>query len=309
MRSAIAMQQATPYFSVVIPTYNRAHLISKTIETVLAQDEHDFEVIVVDDGSSDNTEEVLRAIADERVSYYKKENGERGAARNYGARRARGRYINFFDSDDLLYPNHLTVARRLIEKMNEPEIIHLGFEMRDDAGKLLYRIDSLEGDVNEQLPRGNLLSCNGVFLRRDVALAFPFIEDPQLCVSEDWELWLRLASRYKIHYTNEVTSVIVNHGERSVLVNNEEVLLHCKNVVLKSLYEDEGFVRKYGERKKIVENEILSYIALHLALAGAPARAFKYLKDSVRVLPSSVFRRRFLAVVKHIIFNSLKSII
>ncbi len=301
--------QDAPYFSVVIPTYNRAHLIRKTIESVLAQEERDFEVIVVDDGSADNTEQVVRTIEDARLSYYKKENGERGAARNYGARRARGRYINFFDSDDILYPNHLAVARSLIERLNDPEIVHLGFEMRDDAGKLLSRFDSLAGDLNEQLPRGNLLSCNGVFLRADVARAFPFIEDPRLCVSEDWELWLRLASRYKIHYTNEVTSVIVQHGQRSVLDNNEAVLLHCKNVVLKSLYADEGFVKRYGGRKKIVENEILSYIALHLALAGASRRAFKYLKDSVRVLPSSVFRRRFLAVVKHIVFNSLKSII
>lgn len=301
--------QDTPYFSVVIPTYNRAHLIRKTIESVLAQQDRDFEILVVDDGSRDNTEEVVRAIKDERVAYYQKENAERAAARNYGAARARGRYVNFFDSDDLLYPNHLQAARRLILKEQEPEIFHLGFEMKDAAGRLLYRVDSLKGNLNEQLPRGNLLSCNGVFVRRDVALAFPFNEDRKLSASEDWELWLRLASRYRVHYSNEVTSVIVNHDERSVLTINEAALLNRKDLTLKYLFEDAAFVEKYGRQRRIIENEFLSYMALHLALAGAPRRACKYLKDSVVKLPSSVFRRRFLAAVKHIILNSRKSII
>lgn len=301
--------QHAPYFSIVIPTYNRAHLIRQTIESILAQEDTDFEVIVVDDGSKDNTEEVVRAITDERVAYHKKENAERGAARNYGAARARGAYVNFFDSDDLLYPNHLAAARRLIKQHNKPEIFHLGFEMKDAAGNLLYRVDSFEGNLNEQLPRGNLLSCNGVFVRTDVARAFPFNEDRQLSASEDWELWLRLASRYTIHYSNEVTSVIVNHDERSVLGVDEAAMLKRKDLTLKYLFADAAFVEKFGGQRKVIENEFLSYIALHLALGGQSGRAFKYLKDSVRVQPSSIFRRRFLAVVKHIIFNSRKSVI
>jgi glycosyltransferase involved in cell wall biosynthesis len=302
--------QDTPYFSIVIPTYNRAHLIRKTIDSVLAQEDSDFEVLVVDDGSTDNTEEVVRAVGDERVAYHGKANAERGAARNYGAALARGRYVNFFDSDDLLYPNHLRAARRLIEERSGPEIFHLGFEMRDAGGRLLWRVDALKGNLNEQLLRGNLLSCNGVFVRRDVALAFPFNEDRLLSASEDWELWLRLASRYTIHYSNEVTSVIVNHDERSVLGVDERALLNRKDLTLKYLFEDEAFVKKYGRpSRRIIENEFLSYMALHLAMNGEAGRACKYLKDSVRVQPSSVFRRRFLAVVKHIVFNSRKSII
>ncbi|HEY0385528.1 MAG TPA: glycosyltransferase [Pyrinomonadaceae bacterium] len=301
--------QPAPYFSIIIPTYNRAHLIQKTIESVLAQEDRDLEVIVVDDGSRDNTEEVVSRIADNRVSYFRKENAERAAARNYGAARARGQYFNFFDSDDLLYPNHLSVARSLIEERREPEIFHLGFEMRDAEGKLLSRVDALKGNLNEQLVRGNLLSCNGVFLRRDIALAFPFNEDRQLSASEDWELWLRLASRYEIHYSNEVTSIIVNHDERSVLGGTEAALLRRKDLTLKYLFADAAFVEKYGRKRRVIENEFLSYMALHLALGGESGRARKYLFDSVRVQPASIFRRRFLAVVKHIVFNSRKNII
>ncbi len=279
----------TPFFSIVIPTYNRAHLIRKTIESVLAQEDQDFEVIVVDDGSEDNTEEVVRGVGDERVHYFKKDNAERGAARNYGAIRAQGRYVNFLDSDDVLYS------------------FHLGFEKRAIEGKLLYRIDSLRGDLNEQLLRGNLLSCNGVFLRKDTAVAFPFNDDRRLSGSEDWELWLRLASRYQIHYSNEVTSVIVNHEARSVLSGDESALLNCMNLTLKYLFEDPVFVETYGRYRKLVENEFLSYTALHLAQGGKPRRACKYLKDSILVRPLSVFSRRFLAIVRFIILNTLKS--
>lgn len=298
--------QNIPYFSIVIPTYNRAHLIRQTIESVLAQRETRFEVIVVDDGSQDDTEQVVHDIADRRVTYRKKENGERGAARNYGAARARGQYINFLDSDDLLYPNHLTVAGNLIEEHDHPEISHLGFEMKDARGSLLYRIDSFKGRLNEKLLRGNLFSCNGVFLRKDIALAFPFNEDRRLSASEDWELWLRLAARYEIYYSNEVTSVIVNHDDRSVLTGDEGALVDRKNLMLRYLFEDQTFVEKYGSQRKLIEAEFLSYIALHLALAGQKKAAGRYLRQSIRFMPTSIFRRRFLAVIKHIFKNSRK---
>lgn len=291
----------TPYFSIVIPTYNRGYIISRTIASVLAQEDPDFEVIVVDDGSTDDTEAVVGAIIDERVRYYRKENAERGAARNYGAARAQGSYINFFDSDDLLYPHHLTSARRLIEQEKDPEFVYLAFEMKDEDGKLLRRGNSLSGDLGAQLVRGNRLSCNGVFLRRDIALQFPFNED--LVASEDWELWLRLAARYRIRYSNEITSVLVNHEQRSELHNDEQALLKRKELMLRYLFEDKLFVERFGDQRKYIEHEFLSFIALHLALAGQSRRACKYLKDSVWLWPSSIFQRRFLAVVKHIIFK------
>ena len=78
------MPSPSPLFSIVIPTYNRAHLIGKTIESVLRQEFTDFEILIVDDGSKDNTEEVASTFTDKRIRYLKKQNAERGAARNYG---------------------------------------------------------------------------------------------------------------------------------------------------------------------------------------------------------------------------------
>src|SRR5690554_3150909 len=90
-------------FSVIIPTYNRASLITKTIESVIDQSYQNFEIIVVDDGSTDNTKEVVKLIMDPRLKYFYVENGERGRARNIGTFHAEGKYVTFLDSDDLWY--------------------------------------------------------------------------------------------------------------------------------------------------------------------------------------------------------------
>lgn len=293
-------------FSVVIPTYNRAQFILKTIRSVLDQTYQNLEIIVVDDGSTDDTKEVVMRVSDSRLQYHRKANAERGAARNFGAARSRGQYINFLDSDDLLYPNHLAEAQKLIELHGQPEIFHLGFETRNDRGELLSRMDNLKGDLNDRLLYGNLLSCNGVFLRQDVAASYPFNEDRLLSGSEDWELWLRLASRFRIFYSNQVTSIIINHEQRSVLNVNEAALINRKNLIVHYLSEDEAFVRKYGKRKSIVASEMASYTALHLALGGAKGSAWKYLGESLAARPASLLRRRTLAIVKHTLRNYLK---
>ena len=126
-------------FSVIIPTYNRESFIVKTIQSVLSQTYTNFELIIIDDGSTDNTEKVVREIEDQRIQYHKKDNAERGAARNYGARLAKGKYVNFFDSDDLAYMNHLSEAMEMLHKFNTPEVFHLGYDIKNSEGRTLKR--------------------------------------------------------------------------------------------------------------------------------------------------------------------------
>src|SRR5690554_1039706 len=110
----------SPFFSVIIPCYNRGHLITETIRSVLAQTETDFEIIVIDDGSTDDTKNVVQSISDSRIHYYYQENAERGAARNKGVRKSRGRYITFLDSDDRFFPNHLSVVKKKLSEEPVP---------------------------------------------------------------------------------------------------------------------------------------------------------------------------------------------
>jgi len=104
----------TPFFSVVIPVYNRAAQLGHALRSVLAGSEQDFEIVVVDDGSTDNPSRVLEELADPRILILRQENAGGGAARNTGIDKARGRYIAFLDSDDVFLPHHLAAMRKLL---------------------------------------------------------------------------------------------------------------------------------------------------------------------------------------------------
>jgi glycosyltransferase involved in cell wall biosynthesis len=105
----------TPFFSVIIPIYNRAHELETALRSVLDQTERNFEVIVIDDGSTDAPESVIEGFCDPRVVYVRQENRGGSAARNAGIDCARGRFIAFLDSDDRFLPHHLAAMRQLLE--------------------------------------------------------------------------------------------------------------------------------------------------------------------------------------------------
>lgn len=293
--------KADPFFTVVIPTYNRADFILKSIDSVLKQNFQDFEIIVVDDGSTDNTEEVVRSVNSDKVTYHKKKNEERAVARNTGTQLGKGKYVNFFDSDDLLYPNHLEEASKVIQKYNNPEFFHLGYDVKYPDGTLLYKTDNLEGDLNDKLIKGNFLSCNGVFVRRDIALQYPFNPDRDLSATEDFELWLRLAARFPLRYSNTVTSTVINHDARSVLVINRDKLIKRQELFIKYLWEDKVAAEKYKNFKDLVLAEVYTYIALHLALTKKHrGDVANYLIKSVLTRPATLGTRRFWATLKNI---------
>jgi len=291
-----------PFISIVVPTYNRAGYIAKTLATLLAQDYDAYEILVVDDGSTDNTEDVVAAIGSRRVMYYKKQNAERGAARNYGARHATGQYVNFFDSDDLAYPNHLREAARAIADLKQPEIFHLGYDIKDAEGNFQRKVDRLPSPVNPLLIDGNHLSCNGVFVRRDIFLDLPFSENRKLSASEDYALWLRMASRYSFHSVHGVTSTVVNHDQRSVVTIKREKFLERMQALQDEVARDTTFQKKYAGQWNTFRAYRDIYIALHLAMAKCSKReSFGYLWNAFTLRPQVVLTRRFLAALKNTI--------
>src|SRR5262249_48223208 len=111
------------FFSIVVPTYNRAPLLKETLLSILQQHAADFELIVVDDGSGANTGEVVGMFGDQRIVYIRTSNRERGAARNSGLSIAKGEYVNFFDSDDTMRPC-LSGIRDFILQNDHPEVVY-----------------------------------------------------------------------------------------------------------------------------------------------------------------------------------------
>lgn len=288
-----------PYFSIVVPTYNRAELIGKTIESILQQQFTDFEVLVIDDGSKDNTEARVREFKDPRVHYFKKENGERGAARNYGRERARGKYINFFDSDDRMYPNHLSTAKEVIERFEEPEFFHLGYDYANPAWEIEKHVESLSEDRIQRIKFDNVLSCNGVFLRHDVASDFPFEEDRALASSEDWQLWIRLLSRFTLRYSPAVTSSVVNHDQRSLRTIKTEKIIARDLLLIDSLQKNESVMRMYGNDFGRFRAERYTFFMLYLADDRKRSEVFHWGIKAIKAYTPIVFTKRFMAAIKN----------
>jgi glycosyltransferase involved in cell wall biosynthesis len=290
-------------FSIIIPTYNRANFIVSTIHSALNQTYSDLEIIIVDDGSTDNTKEVVSLINDSRVIYFRKENAERGAARNFGINKATGDYITFLDSDDLLYPDYVKNAFDCIVNYNRPPFLHLAYEIKSVSGKVLSRMDNIKSNDVNQIIYGNPFSCIGSLVRFDVFQTHRFIEDRNLAGSEDWEFWMRIVANFGIKACNKVSAAMIQHHNRSVMSASEEKLRLRKELALTYAFKDKEVERLFAKHYKKMESFADSYIALHLILAKNYKQGIKYLLSSIRMYPLSVFSRRFLAILKHLVLR------
>jgi len=290
-------------FSIVIPSYNRELFIRKTIESILCQTFTDFEIIVVDDGSTDNTTSVVKSMmeSDSRIRLHEKSNEERAVARNAGTNLARGKYVTFLDSDDLLYENHFEAAHEIIEKYDNPQVFRLRYEFQDVSGKLISQSKELPQIGNDFLIKGNFLACCGVFLRRDVALENQFNTDLGLTGTEDYELWLRIAGRYPLYCDNRITAAMVQHDARSVMTTDLNRLVKRIELLEKYLFEDEAFMQRFHKAIPDLQANNRVYIALHLALTNNNRlEAVKYLMKALSFSSKALQNRAFYGTIKRL---------
>ncbi len=290
-------------FSVIIPTYNRADFITKTINSVIQQTYQSWEIIIVDDGSKDNTAEIVAVFVEkwgEKIRYFYQENGERGKARNKGMQEAKGDYITFLDSDDLLYPHYLAEGLAVINQHQKPPFVHIGYEIIDaKTSKSSHQVNFLKNDDVDCLITGNPLSCMGVFLAKNLTKNFQFQEDRQLAGSEDWELWVRIMANVGIKVSNKICASLINHESRSVLNHSEEKLEIRKNLFFQYAFEDAKVKGVFKKSYKKMVSYMDSYIALHLILSKKKWDGWRYWGKAFLNYPLCIFERRFLASIKH----------
>jgi glycosyltransferase involved in cell wall biosynthesis len=200
-----------PLVSVIIPTYNRARMIKEAVDSVLAQDFKDFELIVVDDGSTDNTSDVLSSYADD-ISIFYQENKGVSAARNRGIAEASGQFIAFLDSDDLWLPKKLTTQVEFFNQTPDALIcqtaeVWIRNGIRVNPKK---RHKKFSGIIFEPSLALCLVSPSAVMMRQellDSAGSF----DETLPVCEDYDLWLRISCRFPV-YLIEIPLIIKRGG-------------------------------------------------------------------------------------------------
>jgi glycosyltransferase involved in cell wall biosynthesis len=204
------MNTGTPTVSVVIPTYNRGWILKEAIDSVLSQDCDCFELIVVDDGSTDNTQEILSSYRD-RIKVIRQENKGVSAARNKGIDSSSGTYIAFLDSDDLWLPGKLETQLEFFR--NNPDALICQTEeiwvrtgRRVNPGK---RHKKVSGFFFEKSLELCMVSPSAVMMKSDL-FDKSGLFDETLPACEDYDMWLRINCRYPIHLID--TLFIVKRG-------------------------------------------------------------------------------------------------
>ena len=276
---------SAPYFSVVIPTYNRAEFIGATLESILNQSFARLQVLVVDDGSTDNTADVVARYPDPRIHYFRKENAERGAARNYGLARATGEYVLFLDSDDLLHANHLATLHAAITAQSPPpNFIATKYDFARDGQRRPSDLAALPaGPLGfDVFIAGNVLACN-ICVRRQNPGLFKFEEDRRYAAVEDWMFMLQNTQHDTVQLVDAVTLTMNDHDQRSMRADNQGLI---RRLELAAGWMQQHLTMTTGQRKKLL-GRLYYLCAIHAHIDGYQAQAIGFARRAVSGLPAA----------------------
>jgi len=199
------MSKQNPNVSIIIPNYNHAHYVAEAINSVLNQTYPDYEVIVVDDGSRDDSREIIGNFGDQVRAIYQKNQGL-SAARNTGITAAKGNYIGVLDADDLYEPEFVGTLVSMLEAQPDADGVYCGYRFVDDLNNSLPQTEAREVPTEklfQALVDGNFLVPESMFVHKycyDKVGLF----DTSLRALEDLDMWLRITSQFKVIYTTKV---------------------------------------------------------------------------------------------------------
>ncbi|TDU39517.1 glycosyl transferase family 2 [Gelidibacter sediminis] len=220
----------TPYFSIIIPLYNKETHIKSTIQSVLDQTFQDFEVIVVNDGSRDGSKSVLASFSDDKIYYYEQENQGVSASRNLAISKAKSNYIALLDADDLWEPTYLETIYQLIQSFPEYYVFATSvlIETPNDVIPSIYSIDNLKDndvcvlDYFESSTINSLLTSSSVVLHKSVFEKIG-IYNTSIKNGEDTDLWIRIGIHYQIVFKNQ--ALVTYRFQEQSLSNNATRLI------------------------------------------------------------------------------------
>lgn len=268
------------YFSVVIPLYNKEKYIQNTLESVLKQTFVDFEIIIVNDGSTDTSEAIVKQFTDNRIRYYKTENQGAADARNFGIDKASADYIAFIDADDLWFENHLETLKNLIEKYpnsgiyasryqlifkNKSVFIPSYFEISSDyMGPIEdYFLSSLYYAVASSI---SIVIPKNVFIKIGGFKNF-------ITSGQDIDMWARIALKYPVVIGNEITASYLHYVDDSL----SKTSILKKKIIRFEDYSE--FEKTNSSLKKYLDIYRMEY-ALQYKIAGADKES-KELYDAI----------------------------
>ena len=210
--------------SVIVAVYNGAKTLTQTIESILSQTYDNFELLLIDDGSTDESRNLIeKYLEDERVKYFKKQNGGVASARNFGIARATGEVIGFCDQDDQWLPQKL---EKQIQLFSDPDVgLVYSWVDIDRHGKRECSTPEFEGECFEALLNRNFVSCCTAMVRRTVLNQVNGLDESrELHGVDDRHLWLKVARISKLAVAKTPLAIYFIHGENYSLDNKKMLI-------------------------------------------------------------------------------------
>jgi glycosyltransferase involved in cell wall biosynthesis len=270
-----------PFFSIIIPAYNREKLISATIQSVIKQTFSDWECIVVDDGSTDGTKDVIQGLIekDSRIRYVYQKNAERSAARNNGINNSQGEYICFLDSDDFYTIDHLQLLEGAIKKSKFKKALFF------TSFNNLINNNLSEGEVEELIEQNKLeyFLHNAIIPARVCGHKSIFEKekfDEDIVIVEDLCLWTRIAFNHQVYQLEQKTVIYAIHEDNSINLKSNAGFRKLKGLKV--------FFKRYPEilkkAPKTTKRELLS-------------------DCHFRIVQSCIYQKRKFMAIKHTLFS------
>lgn len=287
-------------FSIIIPTYNRAHMISRGIESVINQTYTNWELIIIDDGSTDNTKEVVESYNDSRIQYYWQKNQERSVARNNGIGKAKGDWICFLDSDDWYDKDCLKFYHDIIIKHPKETMIKANFNVVDQENNIVLKTKTYQGDID-----GQQLYIAGEFgTLMNFCFSRKSIDEVRFENVPPWEdkcFIINVLNKHSFFETRETIGYLFEHSERSV--NKPMDIYKAKKVVkaMRRTFAKARMVPRWNAFKAVINwqrNLLETHYTYHksipkyfeLLIRFAPFNIVLWV-DSIRILLFSKFKQ------------------
>ncbi len=303
------MTLVNPFFSIIIPAYNRAYILPETIQSIQDQSYTNWEVIVVDDGSKDNTRELIESLSleDNRIRYVFQQNAERSAARNNGADHALGNYLMFLDSDDKYTAGHLEKLKAFITEKQEPiALFFSNLSYLHEYGIEVPEIPVMEKGKEFEYLLLQPITPSRVCIHRKILNEFRF--DPEIVIVEDLVLWVSIATKYPVFQLCENSLLYRIHEGNSVDLSKNSYLSRYKG--LQRLFHHEKYTSVSQNIPDNIKRHLLAECSFNMA------RHFEFVKHygsmnkmlllSFKHLPSYRNKERLYMSLSHLpIFSSL----
>ncbi|MES2828419.1 MAG: glycosyltransferase [Bacteroidota bacterium] len=286
-------------FSVIIPTFNRGDRLKKTLDSLASQTFKDFEVLVCDDGSKDNTEDVVKAYRHKLdISYFWSENwGGPARPRNIGIQNSRGEWICFLDSDDWWRPDKLEKCIKFIE---DYDVIYHCLAVQNErtniVGKKKIGSEVAEDVLRDLIVNGNVVPNSGALVRKEILIKVGLVsENKKLISMEDYDLWLKVAFvTKKFKFIPEPLGIYNWNSDTNISKISDERI--SKEITIFQKYRSNLTERDFLEARAVLRYKLGRYYNL----LGNRKLAFRYLRSSML---SHNARQKFKSLIFYIYYS------